>query len=458
MVVSSVALADPTGFVISNASSVYSQLNAPNTFISSIVLTGSTQGSIQFTYSYAIVLTAQGSAAPVQYVPGPQGPIGPIGPPGVQGPPGFGPIGPPGPVGPIGPQGTGSTGPQGPTGDIGPEGPTGPFGGPPGPTGPEGPTGIQGSTGPAGPTGPFGPLGPTGPGAGTVAFAYLSAGAPQSVLTNLGQFYTFGVGAGSVPWTVNGILNATEQGTDAIVLTYGGVYTVSFNVSFSSASTTQYTFAVIQNATQVGTFTAEPNSATGIVQCSGTVDILCNPGDVLYLQVAASAAGTTPFWSLTSFAIAAAGGVRGPTGPQGATGATGPTGPFGIGPTGPQGNDGATGPQGNDGVTGATGPQGNDGVTGPQGPTGPQGNDGVTGATGPQGNDGVTGATGPTGPQGNDGVTGATGPQGPTGPMNADYSPTAPSYWVDPPPSTTSAALDRLAAFVTNNGATGPIP
>jgi hypothetical protein len=222
-----------------------------------------------------------------------------------------------------------------------------------------------------------------------VAFAYLSAGTPQSTLTTLGTYYPFGVGFGSTPWTVNGILNATEQGTDAIVVTYGGVYTVSFNVSLSTSSTTQYTLGVFQNDVQVGTFDVEPNSAVGVVQCSGTVDVLCNPGDLFYLAVASSAAGSSPFWSTTSFAIAASGGVMGPTGPEGATGVQGPqgsTGPAGGGPTGPQGPTGAQGP---DGVTGVTGPQGPTGDFGPEGPTGPQGDSGPTGPFGPQG---------PTGP------------------------------------------------------------
>ena len=105
-------LTDPTGFLFSNASSVYSQLHAPNTFINNIVLTGYSIVLGQYVYTYSAVMVAQGSSAPVQFVPGPQGPIGLMGPQGPIGPMGFGPQGLqgfqgiPGPIGP-----TGSPGP-----------------------------------------------------------------------------------------------------------------------------------------------------------------------------------------------------------------------------------------------------------------------------------------------------------------------------------------------------------
>jgi hypothetical protein len=202
------SLPDPTGFLFANASSIYAQLSAPNTFINNIVLTGYAFLSGQYVYTFSAVLIAQGAAAPIQYVPGPQGPMGlqgPIGPQGpmgigVQGPQGFqgipglqgpqgvtGPFGgPPGPTGPTGPDGvqgspgvTGLQGLQGSPGVTGPEGATGPFGGPPGATGPQGIDGVTGATGPQGSTGPqgatgvgiqgspgitgvTGPLGPTG--------------------------------------------------------------------------------------------------------------------------------------------------------------------------------------------------------------------------------------------------------------------------------------------------------
>jgi hypothetical protein len=149
------------------------------------------------------------------------------------------------------------------------------------------------------------------------------------------------------------------------------------------------------------------------------------------------------------------------------------------------------------------GPQG---PAGPAGPQGLKGDTGATGATGAKGDKGDTGNIGPlgfTGPQGPQGEVGPQGPQGEVGPQGIPgtqvqfsltapnpviegnvwwntndgnlyvhynnqwvsatsvtavetYIPSTPSDWNGIPPTTFTAAIDRLAAVVkTLNGGTG---
>jgi hypothetical protein len=78
----------------------------------------------------------------------------------------------------------------------------------------------------------------------------------------------------------------------------------------------------------------------------------------------------------------------------------------------------------------------------------------IKGATGASGATGQSGASGLTGATGQSGVTGETGA---TGPANASYTPSTPSSWVSPLPSTVSEALDRISAVVSVGGSV-PIP
>jgi hypothetical protein len=102
------ALADPTGFVVANSTSIFSQLNAANSFFTNLALTNVQQSPTQFVYTFTAILGSQGAAVPVQFVLGPQGPMGPPGPQGFPGPVGgVGPVGPHGATGPTGPAGGG---------------------------------------------------------------------------------------------------------------------------------------------------------------------------------------------------------------------------------------------------------------------------------------------------------------------------------------------------------------
>jgi hypothetical protein len=180
-----------------------------------------------------------------------------------------GPQGPAGPAGITGPTGPGIDGATGATGAAGITGATGVAG----PTGASGITGATGAAGSTGATGAAGITGATGAPGATGAATYIMAA------NSAGQ--TLPGGAATITnWTNQTTINSSEWNptTGVFTATKPGIYQVSGNLTFASATdtlNTEYSVSVLKN---------------GVIQTTGRIFVQLNQTGSSFKQTNAAVA------------------------------------------------------------------------------------------------------------------------------------------------------------------------
>jgi hypothetical protein len=242
-------------------------------------------------------------------VTGPQGPTGANGATGSAGVNGLtGSTGAQGVQGPLGSQGpAGVDGLNGATGVTGPTGPTGSGGGATGPTGPTGPTGSGGgATGPTGPTGATGAIGATGiQGPAGPQGIQGSAGIQGPAGSNGTNGATGATGpAGTNGF--NGVTGATgPQGGTGSTGAQGATGATGTNGTNGATGATGPQGPAGVNGANGATGATGPTGPTGADGTNGTNGITGATGatgSAGFLQ-SGSAAGNTPYWNGTQWAI-----------------------------------------------------------------------------------------------------------------------------------------------------------